>query len=370
MASLASTADSDQESTVEVSIDETTQLDVRPSLLQYDDVNPGELVQVSDNDHGFEHLDVENIGSERIGEITVEATKPADQPFGAEIDDELYDTGNFLQLGLDTASDLESVNDEIASAVDEDDSFDGQPPHYANRVDFFEDNFPEYINPDTDDDRVIGRMREGDVEYFVEVQFDPTDPEAVREIRIGRAPHTATQLGTTDFSDDDEVVVISDAEIESDSDEYDFMSGELQLVSFDSDDDDYEGENLIEINADGDGTTVDEDVTLSDYDRSKVTEYSLFIHPEDDNADEPHTLRTRFGEDIDSPGEENEDDGQTISSVADGQDQVFQSDTAGNQLQPGENFPVDVSVELPQGVDREAIEDGTITFFATTGDSE
>ena len=375
LASMASAEDiEDQETDVDVTVDTVTQLDVRPSSLSYEDVAPGSEARSSQN--GFEHVDIENIGSTRIREIYAQATMPTDQPFGATEDSVLYDTGNFIQLSLETAE-SQGVSG-LADSVEQASGSDEYVPHYVNRVEYFEENPPEYITVDEDaggDDaeQVIGRFREGDVEYFFQLSQDGagdgTENEEM-ELRIGRAPHTSTQLGTVDFEDGDFVAFDEDGDFEQSTgagDEYMILDERIRLVSFDTDDEDYTGDNLL-----------NDDMTISseaeNLDNSRVTEYDLFIHPQDGdtgNEDSAHILRTSYNTEPVSPAELNESgEGSTLDSteVGSAQQYILDASSAGNQLQPGQNFPVNIGVELPQGVDQNAIENGAVTFFASEGE--
>ncbi len=378
LASMASAEDiEDQETDVNVTVDTVTQLDVRPSSLSYEDVAPGSEARSSQN--GFEHVDIENIGSTRIREITAQATMPLDQPFGADLDSDgdtvLYDTGNFIQLSLDTAQDTDA-SPQITGAVSQDgdptsDDDEQQVPHYVNRVEFFEENPPEYITVDEDvsENHEIGRFREGDVEYFFQLSHDGAGDtqDSDMNLRVGRAPHTSTQLGTVDFEDGDFVEFDGDSDFEPSggaTDNYMILeSSSLELVAFDTENSDYGADTNL-LNEDGEAEFDTEE--LEDH---SVRDYDLYIHPEDDD-DEPHILRTRFNTQPVSPSELDDGTGNELDPLEteNAQDWIFDASSADNQLQPGQNFPVNIGVELPQGVDQNAIENGAVTFFASEGE--
>ena len=356
---------------------------MRPSQLSYNDVAPGELEQVSSNGQGFEHVTVENIGSERISTITAEATMPEGNPFGNRLESDgtftqTHDTGNFIQLGLSTANTLADsssglATSTLATSTNTEDSYSGFGPHYVNRVEFFEENPPEYINPaSTENSFHIGRFREGDVEYFFQVNYNPSasDP-SVNKIIIGGAPHTATQLGTTDFTSDgadkDELVTINSVSTDgTQSDAYDYVDNAIRLVSFNTSEASYDGSALIQSGSTG-SLASEATSSATGLAGSKVTEYGVFVAPEEiDNGANPndpaHIYRTRYGQGISSPTGNT-----TATSTTSGQVPLFDSGTEENQLQPGQNFPINIGVELPQGVDAQAIEEGSVSFFATTG---
>lgn len=376
LASMASAQEDieDQETDVDVTVDSVTQLDVRPSALSYESVAPGS--QVTSSENGYEHVDIENIGSTRIREITSQATMPLDQPFG-QFDDTDYNTGNFIQLSLDTAQDTD-VSSQITGAVSQDgdpDTSDDeeQVPHYVNRVEFFEENPPEYITVDEDvsENHEIGRFREGDVEYFFQLSHDGAgdSQDSDMNLRVGRAPHTSTQLGTVDFEDGDFVEFDGDADFEASSgasDNYMILeSSSLELVAFDTENSDYGADTNL-LNEDGEAEFNTED--LEDH---SVRDYDLYIHPEDAD-DEPHILRTRFNTQPVSPSELDDGSGNDLETLEteNAQDWIFDASSAENQLQPGQNFPINIGVELPQGVDQNAIQNGAVTFFASEGEEE
>lgn len=380
--SAVSADEEDQTTTVGVEVDDLTQLDVRPSALNYTDVEPGS--QSTDSDEGFEHLDIENAGSERIETIHAETEMPVQQPFGTTEED-VYNTGNFIQLGVETAvdqvtnarlPDAPQYQDENGETVNDND-YDEVPQEYVNRVEFFEDNPPEYIVLEDEAEWNVGRFREGDVEYFFVANDNALDGDSADGIvRIGQIPHTPTELGTFDFSDDADNYVEFNADPDDEFVSVDGASGMLtvdeepiQLATFDTSDSDV-----------GDTAVLDEDadVDLSDFGSDdlsdvEVREYDVIFGDGSEDGttetDEDYVLRTSLNvmpaapESIDDGSERTDFDPNLESQF------IFEGSADDDRLQPGQNFPVDISVELPQGVDQEEVESGAVTFYAST-DSE
>jgi len=357
---LTATGAADEEtSEVTVDIAGTTQLDVRPSELDYTDggefgseLEPGTNRTVSDD--GFEHVEISNIGSEQIEEIYAEATMPDANPFGDSDND--HDTGNFITVSTATATAAEEgeYNDNIESE---------DTMHFLNRVEYAEEPYPTYIQVEEDgdfDDYTVGRFRAGGAEYFWVLYHEDGDDLQNNDftLRIGDAPHTSTELGTTDFRDD-EASDESYTEYEQDSGDVEQSPGSdrhvrvtgHEFVTFNTtDDEEYEGENLID---DGE---VDHDVDLLD---AQERSYNLYAYVDSSDSEFNHIVRTRFNVEQQNPLDTED---RTDTTTTSAQDAFLSSDDG---LEPGDSFPVDIGVQVPQGVDQDGVESGTMTFFAT-----
>lgn len=363
MASMAS-AEDNEETDVEVNVSSVTQLDVRPSALSYGvgedsvSIEPGDNATVSDE--GYEHVELGNIGSENIGEIYAEATMPAQQPFGAagliDGDDDIdHDTGNFITLSTETAFNGDYTQLETGLS-------DVDTMHFLNRVDYSEETPPTYLTledglANSEADRHVGRLRAGGVEYFY-VLYDEDGAGATVDdewtLRIGNAPHTSSQLGTVDFSNEGEdyTEYVSDGagaegDIQDGGDAYSRIE-DFELVTFnvEATGDSYSGEPLI-----GDAA---EEPSLVD---RQVREYNLYPH----DGENAHIIRTKFNIDLSSPT--GGTDPTESSSAA--QSPIFNAGTPSNQLQPGDSFPVDIGIQVPQGIAEDRLTEGTVTILAT-----
>ncbi len=369
-----------QDSEIDVSVTDVTQLDVRPELLEYNSVSPGDFRTASDV-NGYTHLDISNIGSTRIAQVYAEADKSTRNAFasgydtGASAGNERakHNTGDFVQISVETAASEQPYGlNQFPEAINSNDAFNGHPPHYVSRTEYFYENenqVPEFLTTTSGSygtDYLVGKIREGDVEYYVEASLDDTSEPTVTSFRIGQAPHTPTQLGTTDLTSDSSNVVEATA-LGSNGDDYDVLNNTVRLVSFDTGNGNYGGEKLIQSStSDGVLTEAHSGITLSDYNQAKVTEYSLAIQAIEDTPNsvqiEPHMIRERFAESLTQPS-----GGQTVTEDPVGKEAIFTSTSSENQFQPGQNFPVDVGIEVPMGVDQNFIENGQVTFYANSG---
>jgi len=365
MASMA-TAQQSQDTDVDVEISGVTQLDVRPSSLAYTSsgdegaLEPGDARTTSDL--GFEHIEVENIGSERIGNIYAQGTMHTDQPFGTDTDDDsslVHNTGNFVTVSLETAQSYDFAG-----------LSDVETKHHLNRVEYVEDNPPTYIQTEesefeyTDggfDDIAsveVGRFRVGGAEYFFviyELQNDGT------YMAIGNAPHTSTVLGTTDFTNDGEAYSIEELEDDGSASGLSIINSQ-DFVSFDTESSNYTGQELIDGGDEQfDGATVgdgDDEIDASDIDAEFRT-YNLY------SFEDRYVVRTKFNIEQSSP------DGSEwteSTSGTGGQEYILDADNIAETLQPGQNFPIDFGVQVPLGVDQEGIEEGTVTVISETFD--
>jgi len=326
----AADVDQEDDSEVEVTVSSEVAVDVQPDTLSYsDDLTPGESNFT--DDVGHEQIEIENIGSEDIGEVWAASSSPSEDPFG-QGETDAHNTGNFVQISLATA--LADEDGAYPDALDQ--SSTNENPHYINRVEFTEDPAPSYIQTDTDSDDLvdssviedvdIGRFRMGEEEYFYAVYHDGDGTASCSgddssELWVGESVHTPGDLGTFDFTTNEDSVTeeISDTDAASD---YGVVEG----------------------------------VELGD------EEYNLFTYCDEDSNG--HAIRTRFNVEIDTSGLEGSDD--TIDERTDGQQRFIleETSTADNTLRPGQSFPVDVGVNVPNGVPEGSIEDGSLTIFA------
>lgn len=359
---FAATATAESEDTdVEVTVSSDVAIDVQPSQLNYSDgVNPGEFDRESDE--GYQQLEIRNIGSESLNEIYAEVTNNADNPFGTDEDLD-HNTGNFVQLWTEAAVDGDYGDLSVT---------DISTPHYVTRVEHNVDPIPTYLDIDdsgnvnidgvdvSNDEQSVGRFRVGDVEYyFVTYSQDTVDEVG---IMIGQTPHTPTSLGTTDFTEDSEDVIEEQFGSGDNVDEVDdvFQVSGQEFLSFDTSE--YNsGEPVL----DDEGDVLDDltDAGLDDDDEAEEREYNVLF---DFSTDDEFTqaLRTRWDVDPEDPGA---GDGWTVGDLSSdsGTNYIVETSSESSALQPDQNFPVDIGVEVPLGVDRDQIEEGALTIIAS-----
>jgi len=325
------TADEAEDSDVNVSVGEVTELDVKPDELVYSG-DPGEFNTTDAS--GFEAIELANIGSEEINQISARATMPDENPFGSG-DSDAYNTGNFIKMWTDSAA-----NVSFASDLDVSDSSNDISPHYLNRVEYREEDVPSYIQTLEDSEGVVdeddvselgsngaadvGRFRAGDVEYFYVLYHEDSGSNTCSgsdsELWVGTDGHTSTELGTFDFTDD------SAEDVEA----YDIADG-------------------------GAFGVVDTTVEVGD------EEYTVHTYCDEDNRNDGHTIRTRFNVEVTSPVT---DVGDQDENTQDNGPSRYILDSDSAALQPGASFPLDVGIEIPFGVAEGEIDQGTMTIEA------
>lgn len=357
-----------QEANVSVGVSDITAIDVRPSNLDYNSVTPGE--ERTSSAGGYEHIEVENIGSARVETIYAQGTMPTEQPFGTDASADTpaqHNTGNFVTMSLEDASGYG-----ISGLSGE------KTPHYLNRVEYFEENPPTYITTDEQDDDFnisatssfevsnvdVGRFRVGGAEYFFAVYEGGSSQIG---LRIGNTPHTSTQLGTTDLSSDGDDYTEYETEQDSDLsggslDGSVYRVSEHDFVSFNtSSDSNFNGDSLIE---DGNAFADGADITdSSNLDGAEKRNYNLYL-----DTDDGSIIRTKFNVEQQSPDYDSDGPGwqQSDASGTGVQQYILDADGSDSDaLQPGENFPINFGIQVPQGVDQNAINDGTVTLIAS-----
>lgn len=354
-------AEESESSQVEIEVDSTVQLDVKPDQLDYTDVGsgadnalePGEMVEVSDE--GFEHIDVLNVGSDRLDLIDASADIPDSQPFGTEEEDgAVHNTGNLVTMSLATVDEEEDFRDDLVAGLNVEES-----NRYLNRVEFFEDNPPEFIQtPETGEDQEldgetlnpddieVGRFRVGELDYyFVMVNEDGTSGTYSGGLLIAQTPTTPEELGTFDFSEDGDDYSLE--EFGSTASDIAQIDSSQDFVHAVDDTSDANGEQLR------DGSNAVDPLPDGEW---EVREYAVYVDETEDV-----TIRTTFNTNAESPS------GSTFGEDTSLSGQSFILDAGGQvdeALQPGENFPLNVGVHVPNGIDADSIEEGTVTLSA------
>lgn len=376
------TAQENQDSTVSVNVSDSVALDARPSSLSYGEdgsqgIEPG--ASVTQSDGGFEHIDIENIGSVPIQQVHAEATMTESNPFGDTGTN--FNTGNFFTMSTATANSSYSLGDALSSG--------NTNMHYLNRVEYSETNPPEYIFTESNDIQIdggtsfsasntdVGRFRVGEAEYFWVLYSgqDSTSSSNSWVLRVGETPHTPNQLGTVDFRNPSNVDGSADYIEYNSSASSDAGTGDasytvsridnVPLVSFDTgESSSFSGESLL----DGDSTSGETDVNdtaLSDV-SGEVRRYNLFVRGLSNGAE---IYRTSYNTALQSAQTDGSGNPEWRSSETNSGEQRAIYQTSSGGLQPGQNFPIDVGIQLPNGIDRDSIDTGTVTLVATESTS-
>lgn len=346
MITTGSAQQDDDDSEVSVTVSDQVAVDVRPTDLSFSGISPGTVTESSDD--GFGSIEIENVGSQSVDQIWVGSENPQSDPFGSGVSED-YNSGNFVQVATETASDGYDVSSGISQS--------NEDMHFARRHEFHEDPVPTYIQTDLDDaadatgvgsttvaltdgdleDVRVGRLRAGDVEFFYAVYHnsdgcDASTADSNAALLVGETPHTPDQVGTSDFT----------------------ASGpeDFSVYNIDSNDD--------PITIDGVDHAIVEsiDLTIEDEETDQVSGtvtrgYDGFVHCNtagNDVTDDDQIIRSRYNPNIGD------------SEVTGGeQSYVLQ----GEDLEPGSHFPIDINLETPLGVSEGGVTSGSITVFVS-----
>ncbi len=338
-------------SNINVNISSTTQIDVKPNSLSFDNLDVGtQTTTENTGDNRFGSFSIENIGSEYIDLIWAQASRPASDPFGTG-DPNAYNAGNFLQIrpadttrgGVSGSSNYHYVNRyEYANSWT---SSQGEIPSYIEAV-------PGETRSGGDpSDTFVGRIQAGDEWYFytvVPASGESTCDDSGADLRIGNERHSSNLFGTSNFTaanqNDGGATGYTQYDLESTNGEYGLTQSSVSL-DFDIDDD---------------GTT---DTTRS-YDFLTVCDTSGNV-----DESEPHVIRTRYNPqagDIpdltqNATGDAGDNSGTQVQFLLDAGD-------ASENLVPGEHIQVDAAIEVPQGVPEGGVSTGQLTFYVTSDD--
>jgi hypothetical protein len=177
-----------QEANVDVNIARRTWINIDPSDMFWDGVEPGTAGDSTEETHGYYAIQIENIGSINITYIWFNATYERVRPFvtGAPL---AYDAGNFVAIAREGSEQFQ----------------------FPNRVDFNESRSLVYLRdpagnlPPDAGVYHYGRFRNTSKEYFWfvdKVGSAPTDycNETGTAFYLGDAPHSRDTSGSVDFS--------------------------------------------------------------------------------------------------------------------------------------------------------------------------
>lgn len=325
--------DSD-DTTVDVTVVSKVAVDVTPNSLSYPEAS---VASQEDKSYGnYTAVEIENIGSEYIDRVWLNATVPDSEPFGTG-DPSNYDAANFLQVKPDnTTGKLLGDSDDYL---------------YVNRKEFHKDalssdEVPSYIDVDGQFDGknpskvYVGRFRMGNVSYYYAIPTDSEDTcqgaNGIDIIRVGRTPHTHDQVGTHVFHDGGD-----------DYDEYNIneldSSSTYGIAGSGPDD----GEN---------------GVTLRKLSGANEVNRTYDVLTACDDSSNPHTIRSRY----------NVDPGDTDDLSSNGVATQFLLDagtTAKDMLLPGESFSLHTGIEVPRGVAQGDMQQGTMKVLVTANES-
>jgi hypothetical protein len=327
-------------SSIDVGIASTTAIDVKPNSLNFPSLEVGgQVTEETTGDNIFGSFTLENIGSEYIDRVWVEATDMSNDPFGTGNPNN-YNAANFLQV---------KPNNATPSGINGDD----QVYHYVNRHEFSAswsnstNQIPSYIRAspseslsgDTAADTYVGRIRAGDEWYFYTVvtgsSNDVCDGSQNAELRIGNSVHSSSSFGTVDFTSDN--------------------SGDYSTYQLEPTNGEYGlTQSAVSLDFEVDGSTV-------------TRTYDLLTRCEmGTSGEDPHLIRTRYNVragDVPDITAAAADSGDSAGSQT---QFLLSTATADDMLLPGEQFIVDTAIEVPQGVPQGSVQTGDLTFHVTS----
>lgn len=323
-----------QSSEVNVSVTSEVAVDLHPQSLEYEATDVGALNTTTDR--GFDQLTLENVGSEYIDNIWVNATTPSSDPFGTGNANN-YDAGNFLVLKPNNASGKLVGNSDVYN--------------FVNRVEFgtyTQAEIPSYINAPADGSYVdangdalsgvqnitVGRFRIGDEEYFWAIPLGNSDPGTAQcdggglnTLYVAKEPHTASDTVPVDFTDGNGFPAISGT--------------------------DYETYNITETGEVSGGGVTETQLELT-ADGSNQRNYGLITSCP---AGASELTRTRYNIEAGGASDLSTEEGAT--------DYLLDTSVDGEMLQPGEFVEFDVGIEVPRGVPEGSVTSGKLTVSVT-----
>lgn len=177
----ASAATDTQDSNVSVTIGSLTAINIDPSSMQWQSLNPGQQGNASDEATGYTAIQIENIGSTNMSHVWINATYPSTNPFGSGSNAN-YDAGNFVVLANQTSEDY----------------------LFPSRWDYNETGVLYYIKDPNGQMPPsgfnYGRFRNASNEYFWLINNTGACNDTGKYLHLGSTPHNSSQSGTTDFT--------------------------------------------------------------------------------------------------------------------------------------------------------------------------
>ncbi|RLI91561.1 MAG: hypothetical protein DRO95_04110 [Candidatus Altiarchaeales archaeon] len=178
--------------TVSVNVSAKAMVDISPSVLSYNAVEPGEACGYdisnglcNESSGNYWAIQIENIGSVNISKVWFNATYPTARPFGVGSNANT-DAGNYVVLAKNTTT---------------------NEYWFINRVEYNETTTLYYIRdvdgnmPPNTSKYTYGRFRNGSNEYFWMIdKVSACNETPAPTFYIGSTAHSKTSTGSTDFT--------------------------------------------------------------------------------------------------------------------------------------------------------------------------
>lgn len=297
----AQPVDDFENSTVTVQVGNQIAVDISPATLSYTGILPGSQQFVTNNAEGFDAIEVENIGSQNITHVWLNASTPSSNPFGTGASTN-YNAGNFIQI---------KPNGDIPG-VSTDSNFT-----FVNRKEFNESNSLSYIFTEPNEDWRYGRFRTGDQEFFWAVNTTSggaCETTGTDNFRVGLTAHNESATGSNDFRTGS-----------GEYTQYDLTAGS---------------------NVDGYATNVWINSSVQQTNRL----YDVVVDCNAPGSGGTWAMRSRFN--VNPAGEDLSAAGGAATYVLDGTSQPS------DELQPGEHFQMNMSIQVPLGVAQGQVSNG------------
>lgn len=357
----AATDDAQRKSDVNVSVASKVAIDVHPKEMDFTKVDVGS--QRLTADRGFGSVNLENVGSEYVSQIWVNATRTgadvAELPYGSGSASN-YNAGNFLQVRPANDSGL------LLGTQNE--------YNYVNRIEYFtydDQRKPSYIDaPDTGtyydnsgtestaSDVAVGRFRINDNEYWAAIpvgsgsQCTGSNGD-FNTLLVAKKPHNSSATTPVDFEAGDEGYPGIPGE-----DYYVFnltgssvgntvTYGKIDPAS--NNQDNGEPGLTLESKVDHDGDSTEEVVNRT---------YTALTHCDDSvsGVSYPHVIRTKYNVEAGDTTDLSSDQAVTF---------LMDATNENNMLPPGEMVSIDTAIEVPRGVPQGIVNAGELRVVVT-----
>ncbi len=172
--------------TINVTVAQVAMVTIDPSSLSWSNVEPGSVGDEDYEDHGYDGIWIENIGSVNITYVWFNASYPPSSPFGTG-DPQAYDAGNFVVLTPNEST---------------------TPYHFVNRVEYNDlyRTGTMYVFP-AGTPSFFGRFRNASYEYFIELDATNYGNCSSGSLYISDTPKTKENSGDIYLSDNTPVTV-------------------------------------------------------------------------------------------------------------------------------------------------------------------
>lgn len=332
-AAAQQTSDETENSSVDVTVSETTAVDIQPANLEYSaDVG----ARSTSSARGFGAIEIENTGSTYINRIWLNSSVPNSDPFGTGNANN-YDAGNLIEV--------KSTSD-LPGQTSTDSNF-----RFINRKEYMYtgDSIPSYIQTPSDwNDEAVAPIRRGNETIYAAVEADSgsCNGDASNEIRVGNVSATDTRLGTVDFTE---------------SSEYGWTNYSIGGVQGAS-------EYGLAVSDQGgyfeDGSGNELAGVALNYtytDSGNPVQYDMLTSCENDGSDGANAVRVSYNIGAEGADDIKNNNGEVTSYLV---EETNSDETA--MLAPGALATIQTAINVPEGVAAGSVDPGTLRVLITS----